>query len=84
MACRSQTIEPCGLWVPGVDYGYGGPGSTMAAPAEPTTLSQRAGRRHSLGMHGRPKPTWLVTWCHIIAQTLNGRPEKLYQLLQSQ
>jgi hypothetical protein len=55
---------------PGVDYGYGGPGSTMAAPAEPTTLlSQRAGRRHSLGMHGRPKPTWLVTWCHIIAQT---------------
>jgi len=55
---------------PGVDYGYGGPGSTMAAPAEPTTLlSQRAGRRHSLGMHGRPKPTRLVTWCHIIART---------------
>ena len=49
---------------PGVDYGYGGPGSTMAAPAEATTLallSQRAGRRHSLGMHGRPNKAHMAS-----------------------
>ena len=62
MACRSQTIEPYYL------NGYGGTGSTMAAaPAEPMTLlSQRAGRRHSLGMPGSQCAEWLVTWCHII------------------
>ena len=63
MACRSQTIEPYYF------IGYGSPGSTMVAPAEPRTLLlylSAPGRRHSLGMHGSQCADGPVTWCHIV------------------